>query len=329
MNRCVKCDIVDTDLVVCDKCNSRLCQNCTQLTSTELRAVVLKKRLIFYWCFECKKNEMPMKLIEEIPNKLKVMAEDIKERFNALQAQVTTLHTDLVILKETNISVISLLENNNKTTDTQMYQGNTSTSKRTQVVKNSQEEFRITNSLPNCANPNIHTHPSTSISHSNFNVDTKKTPIKTTSDMTKPRRTSINTNSGFNLKISSVKKRNVSIVGTKKIENTKLTAARLQPKTSLQVRKLDISVTEEDLYDHLKSTFGQTEQFKIEKLTVKSGDYASYRIEFRADLLEDVLNASNWPEDIEVRRFNFFRPTPKNNSLFKYNRRIHTPTNHK
>lgn len=97
-----------------------------------------------------------------------------------------------------------------------------------------------------------------------------------------------------------------SIVGTRKMENSKLSAAVIAPKTSVFVGRLSLDSTEDAVKEYLESSFPD-QQFAAEKLQVRSGQYHSYRIEMGADLLEAVLNPSLWPEGVIVKKYRFFR----------------------
>lgn len=124
MTICSKCDVLNAELVSCDKCASKLCQDCTQLTSTELRAVSLKRRLIFYWCPECTENEKTQKSPLATSSERSDFEEKIAKHLNNLQAQIANLHNDLAILKDTNIDLIKLLDNSNKAVNLQPRQQN-------------------------------------------------------------------------------------------------------------------------------------------------------------------------------------------------------------
>lgn len=97
------------------------------------------------------------------------------------------------------------------------------------------------------------------------------------------------------------------IIGSNKSGGAKLVAAKIQKKTSIFVSRLDLNVTSQDLLDYMKGTFGGNENFVIEEQSVRSGDYKSYRVELRVELLDDVLSPSKWPENILLKKFRFFR----------------------
>lgn len=99
------------------------------------------------------------------------------------------------------------------------------------------------------------------------------------------------------------------MIGSKKMINSRIVAAKLQKKTSVLISRLDNNVTSEDLVEYMRTTFGNTENYNIEEQKVRSGDYKSYRVEVRVELLDEILCPSNWPEDVLVKKFRFFRRT--------------------
>ncbi|KAJ8931674.1 hypothetical protein NQ314_015390 [Rhamnusium bicolor] len=69
---------------ICDVCQSPQCQNCANLTASEIRAVAIKKTTLFL-CECCKakfenSNEVkiPNKLLSDIISKLKDIQEEFK-----------------------------------------------------------------------------------------------------------------------------------------------------------------------------------------------------------------------------------------------------------
>lgn len=110
-----------------------------------------------------------------------------------------------------------------------------------------------------------------------------------------------------------------AIVGSRKVENSKIIAA--DPKIAVQVKNLENNITKEDLLEYLKQVFGTTHSYNIEELNVRSGDYTSFKIVLKKELLREVLNPRNWPEGVEVREFQFFRHYNRNTSRYNHSRR--------
>ena len=100
------------------------------------------------------------------------------------------------------------------------------------------------------------------------------------------------------------------IIGQKKT-NEKLVASI--PQTSLFVSKISLEVNETDLLEYLNKNFGPNEKFKVEKVAVKSEEYNAYKITARKELEDNLLNANNWPENISINKFTFFRPQQSRN----------------
>lgn len=119
-------------------------------------------------------------------------------------------------------------------------------------------------------------------------------------------------------KVNSTRRKTDSVVGTGHLVNSKIKAAVITPKASVCVGHLSLDVNEDDIRDHLLTLF-PNENFTFEKLQVKSGQYNSFRIEMKIDLVEKILDPSLWPQKVVVKRFRFFRPKKQcdENSAFQ------------
>lgn len=114
----MKCNgTFDTDkepLAVCDNCNTGLCQQCSKLTATELRAVTLKKRIITYWCADCRpalasnanstlNSPSPVDLRNEISKTVEVLLKSHSDEIsNKLEMFVKNI-------KESNVELVKFL----------------------------------------------------------------------------------------------------------------------------------------------------------------------------------------------------------------------------
>lgn len=103
---------------------------------------------------------------------------------------------------------------------------------------------------------------------------------------------------------------NPQIVGSRNDGSDKISAAKLQKRTSVLVSRLDKNVSADDLKEYLLATFGTGEEFVIEEQTVRSGEYRSFRVEIKLDSLDSLMTPSNWPVGVVVKKFRFFRSTP-------------------
>lgn len=301
MNKCSKCENSDSDLINCDKCNSKLCQSCTQLTSTELRAVLLKKRLIFFWCPECTANKKLQRTSQELCSIIANMEDNVTKYIANLQNQIIDLHNDLAILKETNIDLIKLLQNDNiKNNGIQARKLTTPTST---MDQDDPLLLSVKGILPE--------NKTVAKEHVKGTIKPILEASKKIININKPKAKLNRSNKPD--QVENLRKPE-SIIGTLKADqsNSKLVAAVINKKSSVQVKLLANEVTESDLLEHLQDNFGN-ETFTIEKLKVQSGDYASFRVEAREDISNQLLNPDLWPEGIIVNKFTFFR---KNRTLY-------------
>ena len=86
-----------------------------------------------------------------------------------------------------------------------------------------------------------------------------------------------------------------------------ITIVKSLPKFTSFVSKLAPGTTTEDLLDYLKSTFGESNTFKIDELKVQSQEYCSFKVETDPTLQNTILDLKNWPKGVVVKKFKFFR----------------------
>lgn len=120
MMNCKGCQALESSaqqLVACDRCSSRWCQECAQLTATELRSVVLKKRTIIFLCRECRPDvdlqglsgigdPNRIDLVAEISSLMRTLISDVR---SDVEAKFDRLRMDIAVLRNSNCDLISLL----------------------------------------------------------------------------------------------------------------------------------------------------------------------------------------------------------------------------
>lgn len=305
MSTCGECNVSGSSeepLVVCNGCSAMLCKSCADLTTTEYRAIVLKKRSksIIYHCSSCLvapaslnfsslRDSILEKLREEFldlsESLSKLLLSELDTRFNDVCSKVTCL-------KDSNVQLVKLLtgpwKQTNKSSDLKTSDGG--------------EEPQANYNL---STPQHSQRPDRKSSDSSqvVTIDAAVTSRQQPSSLTAPAHTS-------NVRRSK-SSMSTAIVGSGKV-GTGISAANIPKKTSMLVSRLDKSVSSDDLQGYLKATFGDTETFSIEEQTVRSGDYRSFKVELKVDLLDDFLCPSKWPQGVMVKKFRFFhrRRTP-------------------
>ncbi|KAJ8966982.1 hypothetical protein NQ317_009263 [Molorchus minor] len=100
--QCLKCkmQLSDSDFVICDCCNELLHEKCSELSTTEMRSVLLKKRSLMFFCLTCKENfkQFPklIKNFNELMERNKALEETNKEllqkldNYKELESKITT-----------------------------------------------------------------------------------------------------------------------------------------------------------------------------------------------------------------------------------------------
>lgn len=329
MNACQHCNALgcpDEPLASCDRCSVLLCKTCADLTSTELRAVVLKKRSksITYLCAKCQPCQSDLRPAELDDTILKL----IKQQFASfavslmadisleLESKISTVQSEVSVLKDSNIDLIKLFTNQKPSLLKPASSAALLDGSKAPPVRRQRSESSASDSLPVACQPpsetlltlppqgnSLRTHvsgdgnPRLQKSVPPKSVPPKSVPAKSNSRVVGSAGGLAGNGHSF-------------VIGSRKLNNSKITAANVHKKTSVFVSRLDRSVSTDDLHEYLKSTFGVSESFKVEEQTVKSGDYRSYRVEARLDLLDNLLDPSHWPENVYVKKFRFFRARP-------------------
>ncbi|KAL3279452.1 hypothetical protein HHI36_016963 [Cryptolaemus montrouzieri] len=112
-NDCDKCsasNLRSDDVAACDKCDTRMCKPCSGLPGTEMRAAVLQRRNMTFWCPKCLKvraqNSVYKKTMDIIDLKLGEFAARFSEELNRISTQVGELKESYVQLVQLISSVI-------------------------------------------------------------------------------------------------------------------------------------------------------------------------------------------------------------------------------
>lgn len=121
MANCSKCNRdgdADKFSVTCDRCGLVYCLKCSKLTSTELRAVVLKSRIMKFFCEKCDDSQHTGVLdnLETPDGADEFDMENAGNSFLALNAliqpffdKISNLEIEIKNLKESNIELIRML----------------------------------------------------------------------------------------------------------------------------------------------------------------------------------------------------------------------------
>lgn len=118
MSFCNKCKAnVKNEIVTCDLCDTILCKACSQLTTTEMRALELKERTMRFFCKQCLEKidsrnfdmgHCDQNQMDIFVSKLECLLE---LRMKKIYDVVEGLQTQVKVLKEGNIDLVKLLTN--------------------------------------------------------------------------------------------------------------------------------------------------------------------------------------------------------------------------
>lgn len=307
----------DQTLIRCDKCDARFCEKCSTLAPTEWRSATLKKRAMIFLCTGCKVSfskfldftpvtDSSTHTGDQIRFQLDAFAKSLMDSFSLqLESRISTVLNDITTLRDSNKDMIRLLSDWKQdstaigslpsTVKAGNVQSFSAVLQRPVVGKNG--DFSLLPGSSTCRDT-LNSTPETACIPDASALDSSGGRRRQKPIVAKSR--DAGNSVGFT-------RRSRPIVGSKKLDKAKIVAANLQKKTSVLVSRLDRGVSVEYLRDYLSSTFGDSETFVIEEQTVRSGDYKCFRVEIKLDLLDMVLNPDNWPVNIYVKRFRFFR----------------------
>lgn len=85
-----------------------------------------------------------------------------------------------------------------------------------------------------------------------------------------------------------------------------------QRKAWIYVGRANVDTKEETVHSYLKSKF-PTRQFTVEKLPQRENAHSSsFRVSADINMTDELYKCENWPENIVVKRYRFFRGTKEN-----------------
>lgn len=131
---CTTCQLVlgpdDKQIVACDSCRSRthVAENCSGLSASEVRAVILQKRTLMHFCSECRNAFKSVPLMIRKIVKLEEEIESLKTKMQSLEQQKAinaelpiTLNTenmfyeiDQRLIRSSNLMIYNLQESNSE-----------------------------------------------------------------------------------------------------------------------------------------------------------------------------------------------------------------------
>lgn len=334
---CNTCDTLgtkDDPLTVCDQCRVKECQSCSRLSTTEYRAVVMKSRVILYHCSACRPtltsasgmtgreikatlsaeltpimdkigeldimlNSASFKdsLLHQLRRDFSAITNSLEQRIvSELQQKISAVSDEVSTLKQSNIDLVRLLTNRPSPVGT--IESSRATQEKPQSGSNRGgpgKRVPPPTTKVSTPKPGVGACAAYSTVGSSMPCDPQSHSLSTAGNSAS---LSVNTSNNTRPPV---------IVGSRKMQGSRLTAAIIQKKTSIFVSRLDKHVSTDDLTGYLQTTFGAAETFTVEEQKVRSGDYRSFRVEVRLELLDRLLCANNWPENILIKKFRFPR----------------------
>lgn len=306
----------------CDRCSSSLCKSCAKLTTTEMRAVTMRKRSVIFLCPECRPLwETLVDLAAFKDALLHQMRQESAALIGSIEASVVakimnkigSVSDEMSALKQSSDDLVGLLTNGPFSAVTAehlkvSHGGSGAGGNQEEEAVRLASEGEGTTSPPSrsapASKPSAFNIPAMNVSDRTAACSSRPSPSAPVAANAPVAKNTSSSSRGF-----LGRARPSVVVGSRRVENSRLTAANIPKKTSIFVSRLDKRVTPEDLLDYLHSTFGVAETFSIEEQKVRSQDYRSYRVEAKAELLDQLLCASNWPENVPVKKFRFPRPS--------------------
>lgn len=128
MSPCSVCKKNDK-LYSCDKCRQLFCDECSSLTSSEIRCLELKKRVLLFHCKSCLSQRDQAALTSSLE---KVFQSKLKEALEGLNAAFETFKTDFLTMASQKLSGLAVVSQPPAVVNT--YAGAVSKSARQSVI---------------------------------------------------------------------------------------------------------------------------------------------------------------------------------------------------
>lgn len=131
----------------CDCCKNMICKNCSKMTTTEVRTMILANRTMFYFCDTCSET---IKLLPVFKNKMPQLESDIKKlkeisaqipKVDEIKSEIVQIKKDIEQLKNSSSTALSyadVVSNLNK--DTKMMKS--SIDEITNKIKSSEDNIK-------------------------------------------------------------------------------------------------------------------------------------------------------------------------------------------
>lgn len=300
MATCSKCHREPDEtyaLAKCDQCACMLCSECSKLSASEHRGVTVKKRspCVSYRCTDCvTKVKNPSNTLSTpdiqgtITKAIKTGMEELKLSFiKSFEANTKKVEEQYAKLYSQNRTIIG---NTAKLMDHNLGDKPMHTAEATEL----EELKRALDTL------------SSKYEAQQAEVLNLKNELARMQHIMMPKQDNAPTHRGITSQQNNppLHNKNVAVVGQKKTTD-KLVAST--PQTSIFVSKISLEIAELDLVEYLKNNFGHEQKFTVESLEVKSGEYKAFKIMANKNLEDNLLNPNNWPENIIIKKFTFFR----------------------
>ena len=324
---CRKCGLEETDkLVSCRKCDGMICHDCTGLSTTEVRCLQLKRRVLIYECDDCPQitsgiNEGTLKNLLE-----KILQKNLQEALEVmLNEKIKAMEHEMKEIKKL-CEGINISQKHN--TIREIEESNTRNRKLVEIQQSS-KHIKNNNAAPDINSSNINPTGKKTYNEATRqgnedelkrmqktqqNIMNRVINLKTGSDaatiQTESRSSELDTkntlsdkdpnNEGFQMVKSRRRQRSTIIQGV--AQGTELSIKGVPSYGYLHVYRLDPGTTEEALTAYL--TTMNIKYPVCTKLSAKHPEiYSSFKVSFDINDLEKLQHPDFWPKGTRVNRF--------------------------
>lgn len=288
-------------MVSCDRCTSVFCQDCASLTTTEMRSVALKKRIVIFLCTECRAsyekfttskvldaslNTQFAVEIKDIVHKVvsellpSILQQVLGDRISANDSKINEVKVAVENLRDTNVDLIKLFDQG------QPPKVHAPPNQSSYRRVNKQLSLEVGGSSKRLeANRISNMQPKTPISPPDpLNLGPPAVPVS----VEKP--------------TAKKKKESVSVIGTRKDFRADHSAfSSVERRQWLYIGRASPETTEDDILNYAKKTL-EVEDVRCHLLTANE-DSSSFKLGVRESVLRNLLNPALWPQGIAVREF--------------------------
>lgn len=334
VSKCGKCGSLESQasaLAVCDNCSSKLCQECVDLTATEFRSVVLKKRSIIYYCRNCRdhmESRVAPDILQLLPGLIdsacKAYFDGFAGRLDSFKDDISKMCSNIRCDLESVRRLVKggLVDSSGDSSDVRKSQNKAQSGELQPSVKlkkgmsHQPRERGVsvgeTRRAIQQVNNQLLVDRQTEVMDGILNLNTHVGVVNHTSrsdaeDVALDGGAVVHSvvNDGFSVVTRRKRKNRSDVIGSKKLDNSEGSLIGADRRMWLYVGRTSAQTNEQVVLDYLSLNTG-IKDFEVTKLPSR-GIYPSFKVSAPFSVKEKLQDPDFWPSGVLTRRFNFRR----------------------